>query len=1178
MTYRHPPECTLRRFTVLILFIVLTGLHAAAAHCAWPGYLTDKEKQWLDAHPVITIAPDPSFAPVEFFDENGIYRGLAADYVSLIEKTLGFKFVVVQCKTWEEALQKVRLRHVDALPASAQSPERSGYLLFTEHHIEMPSVIITRKQAENDLALEDLQGMRVSMVQSYAWREVMATDYPDIEIDLVPDVTTGLKKVSFGMSDAMVVSLPVAIYYIEKEGITNLRVAGETGYMTRLSFAVRADWPELHDIMNKTLAALPARDVKVITRNWMELEHSHSLIRKEVVTGLIAGIIVIAVMVLGVALWNLSLRRKVDGRTDELKKELAERYRAEEALRRSEQKFRDLVETLPDVVYATDDRGNITYVSPVVETISDYRVSDILGRNFLEFIHKEDVFAVTRRFSDVMMGKTVPAEYQMVMKSGESFWVRTFATPIFEGGRFAGVRGVLTDMTARHHAEEAIRRSEEKYRTILENIQEGYFETDLRGKLTFFNYALPELSGYTAEELMQMELREYMTPESTQRLMEKFGHVYETGEPSGIIDYEVIAKDGHIVHAELSASLMCNGVGKPVGFRAVARDVTDRKRAEKEIEQRRRFLEALFEGAPNAVVTLDEKNRVAEWNPGAQRLFGYTRDEALGQSLDPLITDSETYEEAAGLTKTVQTGAVVPPTEAVRYRKDGSPVNVILSGAAIVVDEKLVGSVAFYTDITGLKIAEETLRRSEEKYRNILENMDDCYFEVDLTGNLTFANRAVSRLAGVPADDVIGISNMMYTSKETAKKMYRVFTEVYRTGQTAEISDYEIIRPDGARKILEFSASLARNAAGVPVGFRGLARDVTERKKSEEALKESEERYRHLVEQAPAGIYEFDFVNGRFITFNDVILEYTGYEREEMAAMNLADLMTEESLKAYGERMEKLMRGEPVDDSVEYGIRKKDGTVIWVLLNARYIYEEGTLRSAHVVAHDITERKHMEEKIKQSLREKEILLQEIHHRIKNNLQIVSSMLSLQSQQLTDLKALELFKDSETRIKSMALIHEKLYLSTDLSHIDFSGYVESLTNRLFQIYNISISQIVPVLEIEPASFSIETAIPCGLIVNELVSNALKYGFPDGRKGTVTVALHVDREAGAYVLTVADTGIGLPAHIHLETVETLGLQLVHDLTHQIDGTVTIERAGGTKFQIHFSEMIYEPRLQS
>ncbi|MBI4824888.1 MAG: GAF domain-containing protein [Nitrospirae bacterium] len=223
---------------------------------------------------------------------------------------------------------------------------------------------------------------------------------------------------------------------------------------------------------------------------------------------------------------------------------------------------------------------------------------------------------------------------------------------------------------------------------------------------------------------------------------------------------------------------------------------------------------------------------------------------------------------------------------------------------------------------------------------------------------------------------------------------------------------------------------------------------------------------------------------------------------------------------------------------------------------------------------DITDRKRDEEKIKASLAEKEVLLREIHHRVKNNLQIVSSMLHLQSGYIRDEQSLATLRESKNRIDMMALIHEKLYQSKSMARIDFQEYIDELVTSLCITYGVNTDTIRPEIHAEGISFDINTAIPCGLIINELVSNCFKHAFPNGRTGGITVSIYPAGE-GKFTLTVSDNGIGLPEGLDFKKTDTLGLKLVSALAGQLDGSVEVVRDAGTTFKITFPEIKYKPR---
>ena len=217
---------------------------------------------------------------------------------------------------------------------------------------------------------------------------------------------------------------------------------------------------------------------------------------------------------------------------------------------------------------------------------------------------------------------------------------------------------------------------------------------------------------------------------------------------------------------------------------------------------------------------------------------------------------------------------------------------------------------------------------------------------------------------------------------------------------------------------------------------------------------------------------------------------------------------------------------------------------------------------------DITEMKKATEKIKTALKEKDILLQELHHRVKNNMQVISGLIELQSQQLDDEASRMIFNETRNRVSSMALIHENLYKASDLGNINFAEYIKTLTNHLFYSYKIDSNVVQLHTEISDVFLDVQVGIPCGLIVNELVSNTLKHAFPDGRQGEVTISL-IPEDDGRYSLIVKDDGVGFPKNLDFRKTKSLGMQLVTMLVDQLEGTITLNQDKGTEFVITFAE---------
>jgi len=308
-----------KRLLVLIFFFLFIQPSQAIESDSNPSFLTSEERQWLQEHPTINLAPDPEFLPIEFIDESGEYKGIAADYVQLIEEKLGVKFNILKFNNWTEVLEKTKTRENDMWGAATPTPQRLEYMLFTKPLIKLPSVILVKKNVDKSLnSIESFMGMRVAAIEGYAINDYLAKQYPELKIDPVPDIQTGLKKVSFGLVDAMVVNIALATFYIEEEGIANLRVAGEVGYINKWALASRSDWPMLNGILEKALAEISETERKKIYRKWVGIKLESGFSLKQFLILFFGAVAVFGII--GIVVWNASLKQQVQARTIELNK------------------------------------------------------------------------------------------------------------------------------------------------------------------------------------------------------------------------------------------------------------------------------------------------------------------------------------------------------------------------------------------------------------------------------------------------------------------------------------------------------------------------------------------------------------------------------------------------------------------------------------------------------------------------------------------------------------------------------------------------------------------------------------------------------------------------------------------------------------------------------------------
>jgi len=311
--------------------------------------------------------------------------------------------------------------------------------------------------------------------------------------------------------------------------------------------------------------------------------------------------------------------------------------------------------------------------------------------------------------------------------------------------------------------------------------------------------------------------------------------------------------------------------------------------------------------------------------------------------------------------------------------------------------------------------------------------------------------------------------------------------------------------------------------------------------------------------------------NHHVIEVNDRALATYGYTREEMERLYIPDLRPPQTRGDFARQLDEAEKsGSLIFETLH---QKKTGEVFPVEVSLRLL-DIGGARYYQAIIRDISERKRAEARTLAALREKEVLLREIHHRVKNNMQVISSLLRLQSSRFSDAAVREAFQESQGRIKSMALVHEKLYGTKDLTRIDFADYVKSLTSSIFA-FNQESERIALRLDLEKTFLDINAAVPCGLIVNELVLNAFKHAFPNNRPGKITVELR-ENENDMIRLTVRDDGIGLAEGIKPEQSESLGFQIISLLAGQLEGHLDVRREYGTSVSLFFKAPVYADRI--
>ncbi|KKH68088.1 hypothetical protein DU87_05505 [Methanosarcina mazei] len=743
------------------------------------------------------------------------------------------------------------------------------------------------------------------------------------------------------------------------------------------------------------------------------------------------------------------------------------------------------------------------------------------------------------------------------------------------------------------------------YRVLVEAMNEGTATLASDGTILYCNRQFAELTKMSSGAVVGTSIYGFIAPEDAITFKALLKQKNSVGE------LKFRAQGGTSVPVYLSISSL-QSEGSPSAWCLVVTDLTEQKKNE-EIVAAERLARSIIEQAAEAIVVCDTTGRITYFSNTVSKVCkcdpAFKRFEDI---IDIRLSEGEDAGKGILPVSSALKGATILGLEATLEHKSCQKFNqklhlLLNSGPLRNSNGRIIGCVVTLTDITERKKMERELQESEEKYRNIVETANEGIWILDPEARITYVNQRMAEMLGYNHEEIIGRSAWDFTGdegKEAAKQSME-------KGKQRIDRDHELklISKNGTPLWTIVSAKALFDKDGNFMGSMKMLTNITERKEAEVKLKQTLNNLEKLVQErtielekaygslkeserglaeaqkmAHIGNWDRSLITNE-VHWSDEVYRIFGFKPKEFGVTYSTYLNCvhpddqDRVIKAAKQALEGKL------SSIDYRIVLNNGEERVVHEEFKVVFDEKSnpvqLRGT---VQDITERKKAEETLEKM---DKIRIKEIHHRIKNNLQVICSLLSLEAERFSDEKMLETLKESQNRVASMALIHEELYKGDKNDTLDFAAYLRKLTADLFSSYNLGNDNISLKMDLEQVYLDMDTAIPLGIIVNELFSNSLKHAFPAGSEGEVHISLRraetfdkgnnvsdSDQHCNEidnfrYILRVADNGKGISKEIEIENADSLGLQLVNILVDQIDGCVELSRNCGTEFTIWFGD---------
>ena len=753
----------------------------------------------------------------------------------------------------------------------------------------------------------------------------------------------------------------------------------------------------------------------------------------------------------------------------------------------------------------------------------------------------------------------------------------------------------LMNITERKRVEHDLLKTKERFRLLVENSPFGLFLVQ-ESKVGYANAVAMELLGYSDEEkIYGTDFTSLISKSDFERVTEDINKVLQ-GKKVPYSEVTMVGADEteravglqmtlsffdqqpavQITASDLSTRMelvrqQMRASSAEEANELLKIEIDQHKRTQNQLRESERFNSSIIESSIDMIIAFDNDGKIIQFNHAASVEFGLTIEDAKELHASQFLHNPKNFE---AISESLNEAGYYAG-EVTGVRSTGEAFQMLISIAVLHgSEEEQKGFVLVGRDVTDIHVAEMELRRSEERYRDILESASDLVFSINEKGHFTYANPSFYKTLGYTGENLETVHiNDILGQDETNDDWADTITGSSQEIQFRSKLGLELRVIGGGSKQINGNNEL--------LGVRCIYLDVSEVRAHQKDARRKSAKLESIFNSSR---YILMFTINRQLEVTSMnnnvqgmLNQQFGFETS-LGSPIIALLKNQTSPQRYKNQFQFFQRAfQGVQQQFELPLVDKNGDEVWYQMFVNPVSYGDDHEELSCIAYEITDRKEIDQQIRSTLKEKEILLQEVHHRVKNNLQVISSMLNLQRRFIDDPKMLDILEESQNRISTMSFIHESLYQNSDFSSIGFAEYLKRLTQNLIHSYSRVSANVELTCVLDDVQINLKQAIPCGLIVNELVSNALKYAFPEKRGGTIE--LRVEEKGQDIEIEVSDNGVGLPDDFDFETNESLGVYLVQALTDQLDGSLLVdnnqsenplEKESGASFLVRFTPL--------